>query len=98
MHCITGYIYLTPLLQSKISLFDTCGVHNLHGMPGLLGGIASAFAVAHPITQHASGLFYDIAHNAVTSSYPMHTQVKGIFVAWGFAVISGALSGTWGDK
>ena len=94
LNCIAGYIYLTPLLQSKIPLFDTCGVHNLHGMPGLLGGIVSAFAVAHPIEQHASGLFYNIAKSAITSSHPVHTQVGGVFAAWGFALVSGALSGT----
>ena len=36
-----GFVKLSPLL-TKIGVYDTCGVHNLHGMPGILGGIFSA--------------------------------------------------------
>lgn len=41
---VLGYVFLQPLLESKFKIVDTCGVHNLHGMPGLLGGL-SAFLV-----------------------------------------------------
>jgi len=39
-----GFLYLGPFLKEKIALHDTCGVHNLHGMPGVLGGIIGAFS------------------------------------------------------
>lgn len=44
---VLGYRYLLPALESKLNLYDTCGVHNLHGMPGLLGGF-SAFIILPP--------------------------------------------------
>ena len=34
-----GFFFLSPLLEEKAGLGDTCGVHNLHGIPGLLGGL-----------------------------------------------------------
>jgi len=37
-----GYAYLGPFLKEKIGLHDTCGVHNLHAIPGMLGGVLSA--------------------------------------------------------
>lgn len=45
-----GFMFLTPYLKRTMGLHDTCGVHNLHGMPGIFGGIMSAIAAAHSIT------------------------------------------------
>ena len=42
---VIGYVFIQPMLESKIKLVDTCGVHNLHGMPGLLGGLCAIFVV-----------------------------------------------------
>lgn len=41
-----GFRFLTPFLERKIGLYDTCGIHNLHGIPGVIGGICSAIVVA----------------------------------------------------
>ncbi|KGL88692.1 Ammonium transporter Rh type A [Charadrius vociferus] len=43
---VLGYHFLTPLLASKLNIQDTCGVHNLHGLPGILGGIAGIIVTA----------------------------------------------------
>lgn len=45
------FMKLTAFLEEKIGLNDTCGIHNLHGIPGILGGIFSAIVVAAHQTQ-----------------------------------------------
>ncbi|HMU63610.1 MAG: ammonium transporter [Nitrosomonas sp.] len=42
---VIGYVFIQPWLESKLKLIDTCGVHNLHGMPGLLGGLSAIVVV-----------------------------------------------------
>lgn len=42
---VIGFVFVLPMLESKIKLVDTCGVHNLHGMPGLLGGLCAIVVV-----------------------------------------------------
>jgi len=41
-----GFMFLQPYLLKKIGLHDTCGIHNLHGMPGIIGGIGGVISSA----------------------------------------------------
>lgn len=38
---------LQPFLESRLRIQDTCGIHNLHGIPGIIGGIVGAVAAAY---------------------------------------------------
>ena len=57
-----GFAYLSPFVKKHLRLHDTCGVLNLHGIPGVIGALISAIlayragdtfkdnlAVAYPI-------------------------------------------------
>jgi len=49
-----GYAYIGPFLSRKINLHDTCGVHNLHGMPGVIGAIVSAIVASRGVENFGS--------------------------------------------
>jgi ammonium transporter Rh len=40
---VVGYSIIAPKLQKLIKGTDTCGINNLHGMPGILGGVVAIF-------------------------------------------------------
>jgi ammonium transporter Rh len=48
---VVGYTIIQPRLQKATGGVDTCGVHNLHGMPGLFGGLIALVLVASPLWQ-----------------------------------------------
>lgn len=58
---VFGYVYILPFLEHRIGLHDTCGILNLHCIPGILGGFASAIASGVSATQWA---YIDDAHRA----------------------------------
>ena len=50
---VFGFRFIQPRLQKVTGGVDTCGVHNLHGLPGILGGLVALVFVAAPLWQLA---------------------------------------------
>ncbi|KAG7280508.1 hypothetical protein CRUP_022038 [Coryphaenoides rupestris] len=43
--CFLGYRYLTPFLAQRLRIQDQCGIHNLHGLTGLISSTAGICAI-----------------------------------------------------
>lgn len=48
---VVGYTLIQQRLQKATGGVDTCGVHNLHGMPGIFGGLVALGLVQFPLWQ-----------------------------------------------
>ncbi|KAG7332158.1 hypothetical protein KOW79_003992 [Hemibagrus wyckioides] len=43
--CMLGYKYLSPFLARRLHVQDQCGIHNLHGLTGLISTLAAICAI-----------------------------------------------------
>lgn len=43
--CMLGYKYLSPFLAQRLHVQDQCGIHNLHGLTGLISSLAAICAI-----------------------------------------------------
>ena len=82
---VCGYAYTTPYLDGLIGLGDTCGIHNLHGMPAILGGLVAGLAA---LGQDSSYLNYS------TGGMQLGYQVVAIVVTMAIG-ISGEREVRW---
>ncbi|KAL7681822.1 putative ammonium transporter AmtB-like domain, ammonium/urea transporter [Plasmopara halstedii] len=90
-----GYCFVTPFLETSFRLSDTCGILNLHGMPGVVGGFAGAL-----VTFSTSDDFYG---DSLTSIYVARSyrstneqgwyQLLAIVSSAGISTIAGLLVG-----
>ncbi|XP_049490751.1 ammonium transporter Rh type B [Panthera uncia] len=92
-----GYKFFTPVLEAKFKLQDTCGVHNLHGMPGVLGALLGVL-VAGLATHEAYGdglgsVFPLIAEGQRSATSQAMYQLFGLLVTLTFASVGGGLGG-----
>lgn len=95
-----GYEYLTPYLEHKFGLFDTCGVHNLHGIPGVFGIIISAIAAASynslntvDMSGITEAMFPDLAKLQATPFKQGGLQIAGLFCSIGIGIVTALLTG-----
>lgn len=94
-----GYNVIQPLLEKKFGLVDTCGVHNLHGMPGLFGALVSIFMSARADSSIYSTSGYSwttVWPNADRNQYSAASlvglQIASLLLTLGFAVGGGVVA------
>jgi ammonium transporter Rh len=87
-----GFAYLSKYLQKKLNLHDTCGVLNLHGMPGLIGGFVSAIVASRGEGNFGPmfSTYFKLGRDAQTQA---GFQLAGTFLSLGLAIFGGLLTG-----
>lgn len=58
--CTVGSNFIQPVLEKKLKIVDSCGVHNLHGMPGILGGLMAILFVPGIAVAQLSGIAFTV--------------------------------------
>eukprot|EP00092_Neocalanus_flemingeri_P005062 GFUD01005443.1.p1 GENE.GFUD01005443.1~~GFUD01005443.1.p1 ORF type:complete len:515 (-),score=90.38 GFUD01005443.1:186-1661(-) len=70
---VAGCRYIQPFLLKSLKIHDTCGVNNLHGTPGLFGGLVSVLlaGIATPESYDKFGrLDSPISASSLTEIFP----------------------------
>ncbi|PIO77495.1 ammonium transporter [Teladorsagia circumcincta] len=94
---VIGFRYITPLLSKKLGAHDTCGVNNLHGMPGVLAGLLSAvFVLAYDPADYGKSL--NIIYPAMWSEtndtgISAASQAVNQLIGLGLVLVSSLVSG-----
>ena len=58
--CVFGFAKVQSRIQKAFNIADSCGVHNLHGMPGLLGGLAAIFVIPGIAAAQLAGIAFTV--------------------------------------
>ncbi|XP_008217364.1 ammonium transporter Rh type A isoform X4 [Nasonia vitripennis] len=73
---VLGYKYLTPLIQKRLRIHDTCGVHNLHGMPAVLAGLFGALLAGLANEADYNYSLYEIFPGRIPGLGPNLTEIN----------------------
>jgi ammonium transporter Rh len=83
-------------IYEKFGLHDTCGVHNLHGLPGVIGGIIGAIssaAASDRVYGETLTLVFPELANGRTQSEQGGYQMATLVCTLGISISSGLLTG-----
>ena len=92
-----GFLKLSSFLQEKINLHDICGVHNLHGIPAVLGGLIGAISASLADSsfdnrESLEATFPKLADGRTTSEQGW-VQLAALGITLAFAIIGGIIGG-----
>jgi len=91
---VVGYRFVQDFLRNTCQIWDTCGVNNLHGMPGMLGCFASAIAIG---SAAHNNIYHDGARPELFHHYGYQLaagrQILGLLITLALCVLGGLLCG-----
>lgn len=81
--CFFGYKYLSPFLAQHMRIQDQCGIHNLHGLTGLISSTAGICAILLATEETYGPSMYQIfSHRAPAEGDPklleLQKQIPGL--------------------
>ncbi|NXE28673.1 RHBGB protein, partial [Ardeotis kori] len=92
-----GFRFLMPILHSRLKIQDTCGVHNVHGLPGILGALLgtllTALATADAYGGRLELVFPLVAPGGWTATDQALCQLSALPVTLLLATLGGCLAG-----
>lgn len=75
--CFFGYKYLTPFLARNMRIQDQCGIHNLHGLTGLISSTAGICAILLATEETYGPSMYQIfSHRAPPEGDPKLEELQ----------------------
>jgi ammonium transporter Rh len=85
-----GFNVIQPWLEKTIGLHDSCGIHNLHAMPSVIGALASIAVTGY---QQSGGRHIGDEIYGVNGPSQWWRQAMSIVVCMGFAIFTGCITG-----
>lgn len=84
-----GFARVQSIVQN-LGIYDSCGIHNLHGMPSVFGAIVSVFMAYHkgPLGHDAPDVYW-----AADPSAQGGRQLQGLLYTLATAIVSGLVTG-----
>ncbi|XP_046842700.1 ammonium transporter Rh type B-like isoform X3 [Xenia sp. Carnegie-2017] len=90
---VVGYTYVTPFLDEKLHIHDTCGVHNLHGMPAILAGVGGAIAAKVANSENYKNSLESVFQNKDDDTKRAGYQISALLITLAISIVSGAITG-----
>jgi len=94
---VLGFSRVQRFVENKLGIHDTCGVLNLHGIPGILGAVVSMIASAAAVGRlyDPSQLYFVFPEleNGRTAARQAQLQLAFLCITLGMAIIPGFFCG-----
>ncbi|NXQ51679.1 RHBGB protein, partial [Anthoscopus minutus] len=92
-----GFRFFTPVLHSRLKIQDTWGVHNIHGLPGILGALLGTLltllATADTYGDRLEFVFPLVAQGSRTVTDQAFIQLSALPLTLLLATLGGCITG-----